>query len=770
MAEHSEKMNNPLLFINNNIRLNDEVIEFNKPNLYKNFNKVYVLCKMNNDIKYEDILLPDIDINKFNSIIRFFILYEVNNQIISVETHFNKMIISQSEYFQNANHFNYELPDTILILPIYEISFLNIQKYLDNCFDNQNTLKDLYNQIVISENYNIKNTTNLRYFSNYKAICNIINNLEAANYWSYDKNTFSLLYQFKSRNFNYIEKKDNEIVSSVIIKDDKLNNYIDDFFEKKTKDNKISSISNYNYFFEKEKCDFSIIDIQSILNHLDHKQKNDLIFKLLYSKKYCHLIFKYSGFYEYYLPKQNTIDNIISYGWLRMYMDELKKQGYLKTDDEIVFNLDNVHNVNKIEATCHFGNNLFNVLPLPVDIIVKNVYGVRPNKNTGILTNIQDIRSRMNTFITGDNKIDIFKDINFKENKMAICGSIIAACVQNNNPLENLFETFYRYTQEYYTNSDIDIMIKTDNYIEFIDICKNIFKNIVLNIEYYFGINNCNMKFNNKIFVYINNTFIKNNFNDYDYIIKNIESKEVLEKLIPYIKKEHNKLYGKYYDKYDNLFNFNKENINIILYKNEYKDDIDIKYNLKCMIKSKLIHHNIELFMVNTDDFMTHVSKFHLPCVRAYYDYDNIYMTPSFITAHKTLINMDYKYFSGQSIPMDIINKYRMRGFGTILNLNEIKTLIKYSVENPFWNKLYEIGDKTSYRNIIRKFLYYINIYSPFFKPRLICKENYIDPIDNSYKSICDLNIGFNYNKLRIFNNHNGVVKCINKINTYNIK
>jgi hypothetical protein len=54
-------------------------------------------------------------------------------------------------------------------------------------------------------------------------------------------------------------------------------------------------------------------------------------------------------------------------------------------------------------------------------------------------------------------------------------------------------------------------------------------------------------------------------------------------------------------------------------------------------------------------------------------------------------MNIDYKYFAGSRDPIDIINKYRMRGFGTWLNEEEKIVLLKYSCENLNWNNMYNI-------------------------------------------------------------------------------
>ena len=118
---------------------------------------------------------------------------------------------------------------------------------------------------------------------------------------------------------------------------------------------------------------------------------------------------------------------------------------------------------------------------------------------------------------------------------------------------------------------------------------------------------------------------------------------------------------------------------------------ISLSFSFKLRIISAHLDHDLEIFPIKKDDFMSTVSQFHMPCVRAYYNGNNVYMTPSCISAHMTFMNIDYKYFAGSKDPIEIINKYRMRGFGTWLNENEIKQFVKYSELVPFWQNLYSI-------------------------------------------------------------------------------
>jgi hypothetical protein len=168
--------------------------------------------------------------------------------------------------------------------------------------------------------------------------------------------------------------------------------------------------------------------------------------------------------------------------------------------------------------------------------------------------------------------------------------------------------------------------------------------------------------------------------------------------------------------------------------KNTEMDQIGYSNTYKVKISSKHLKRPFEIFPIDKDDFMKTVIKFHLPCVRAYYDGTTVYMTPSFISAHLTFMNLDYKYFAGSKDPINIINKYRMRGFGTWLNQSEIKACLKYISEVPFWKKLYNIKKKS-----FKKCLGGLIVNHTLFKPRTRCEHlinTNIQPANYNYETI----------------------------------
>jgi hypothetical protein len=97
-----------------------------------------------------------------------------------------------------------------------------------------------------------------------------------------------------------------------------------------------------------------------------------------------------------------------------------------------------------------------------------------------------------------------------------------------------------------------------------------------------------------------------------------------------------------------------------------------------------------------------------------------------------TLMNIDFKYFHGSSAPPKILDKYRMRGFGTFLNSDEINVHFNYSSQDPFWNNIYNLNikNKTTIANNCGALYYNHKI----FQPRLYNPESFYDvcPVDMS--------------------------------------
>ena len=155
------------------------------------------------------------------------------------------------------------------------------------------------------------------------------------------------------------------------------------------------------------------------------------------------------------------------------------------------------------------------------------------------------------------------------------------------------------------------------------------------------------------------------------------------------------------------------------------------KVNFKFRISSSYLPHNFELFQIKHEEFFSTVARFHLPIVRSYFDGTNVFITPSCISACMTLLNIDYKYFAGSKDPIEIINKYRMRGFGTILNDREIVRLLEYSNLVPKWKQLYSLNIQSN--GSVMKILGQLGIDNSLFKPSRVL-DNKLSTVE--YKNI----------------------------------
>lgn len=778
----SQLMKNPFISNNKKYSVDGEYFEFTPYNLKKHFKNVYVFCKFNNYVDCKDILMGDIDIENLNDILKMFTLYESNISLVYNTTLFSNIVILDSEFLKESNYFGYELPEKILVLPIFNISFLNIQSHIDNITDNSYTIEKLYNEIVMKEH--------LKYNFDNKIIYNlikIISNLNIDSYWKQPKNAnLNINEYFNNRKFEYYLKKNTTtgIIASAMFKINKDIDYFEDIIDKnvnnikslKTTENKYSN----KYFFSKEgECSkYTNDDINGLFEYFLEKKKlnpyknqfmtkkyennindiiNELYFKLFRSKDYCHHILNNkklnSGtFYNLINFQNNGLSNFINtfrYAWTKLYMDERAKESYLNTDDDIVFD---IHTASRLPyfsppTNIKYIGNPYVVIPINSSIFYNNTLSINYSsysKDMGVV-DLQTFRNKMNTFICGNENFNIFEGIDFKENKMGITGSVMPACLHKNNPLRLKFDSDYRYFAEYYCNSDIDIMIQTQDTNEFLNISNNIFEKIKENHILYFESDKISKYLNKHCYVSLNPNFVKNKLPkmEFEYVKNNLRTDKMLLKILPFIEEE----YKKYIDSLNLdennkklMEDFDAKNIRLDLY-DTVKDnfnDITIRMNLKFKINSAPISRELELFMNNRGDFMNMVSTFHLPCVRAYYNGDNVYMTPSCITSYMTMMNLHYRYFSGQTTPMEIINKYRMRGFGILLNKKEIKELFKYSCDNEFWRNLYDFNKINSVKKNMKNFLILNDPNYRFYEPRKYNAAFFIenDYVEDNYKNV----------------------------------
>lgn len=364
---------------------------------------------------------------------------------------------------------------------------------------------------------------------------------------------------------------------------------------------------------------------------------------------------------------------------------------------------------------------------------MNNFHGLPMLKNYDSygIDNIHGFNKKFNIFSTGNIEHNIFDGLKCNEygewDNFAISGSVIPSCVSKKNPLFDLVcdpnksetENWTRYFNEYYTTSDIDIMCNSQSVFKFLDNTANLIKVVKQNLVKFHPMiehvaHTVNVNCVRNALVIVSPYYIKHYTEfDFDHIKNNFEDTTFRQHIYDvYIahKKEHNvvqknqhpvtngtplSLYNDYYTpiKLDELRiilgTYKEYNtayfpdhvkcvfLNEFLPPNEQVPAeenyvvLKISDGIKYKLSSPHIPHDIEVFPTRYKEFFSIVSKFHLPCVRAYYNGQTVKMLPSFITALMTFTNIDYKYFASIKSPDQIINKYRMRGFGVLLNKNE---------------------------------------------------------------------------------------------------
>lgn len=796
---------NPFFNNDNKILINGDykyMDEISLKEIYKNFNKLYIICLKDNveidDRIYNKCLsLKDLEYFKENINI-----YVSNIKLLKNSLHKNQVILVDNYYLNFIKTDNYD--EINLLLPLLNLSDTYYKKYIKQ-YINDIKFEDYLSLKSINHFYNNK-TINKNYFKN------LLINMDSTDYWiNMDK--LNLTNKFIDREF--------KLSLSQKIKDIKIKNLLENlnkipkegdiYLSYLYRDNVHVDISlvlkknGYNIYYLENNLEYNKDSLNNILDNLnDEYEIYNLIISLLISKKYCHLILKNSKILEKF---NEIIEKYIlgvkyamCYAWLCMYSEECIKKSYINEDDRFVFTINEANNLPKF--TFKFNELRSNpyysfLVSEEVANLKNNIMGVKvDNMNLGVC-DLDEFRRRSNIFITEDENKNIFEGIDMSN--LGITGSIIPACITLFNPLQTKFNSFSRYINEYYCDSDIDIICNIDCNNKFIDRIYKFYNELDLNYKKLFDDRLNIFGFKNTAII-VNNIFIKekivNDFYDYDYVIENLDNLEIKSLFYEYYLDDKIKNNEKYFqskkwsdDKYNILFKIELlKDVRIILLNSE--DENSEKYNnnslfmfkesLKFKIFGVKLNHNFEIFNTKYPvSFFSIISKFHLPCVRGYYNGDNVYLLPSCISAANTLINLDYKYFAGSIDPIDIINKYRIRGYSTILNDSEKIKFIKYVLSLERTSLMYNNPSLRKQKDI-DNILGYFEINDKFFNPREVLYKYYLNnkPVELNYNNI---NINFQWreennqivsnnnddNLLRIldlnFINMNGYIKPVRK-------
>ena len=474
---------------------------------------------------------------------------------------------------------------------------------------------------------------------------------------------------------------------------------------------------------------------------------------------------------------------LFGYAWMCFYTEECIFKTKTTNDNRYVFDINTVNKLPVFPVVTndlHLNPYLTSLVSKKILDSENNCLSVPMTFNNidtcfGVC-NFDEFKKRFNLFTTGDIKKNIFDGIDWSS--FAVSGSVIPACMQKKSPLIDLVsqpeqtdeDNLTTFFSHYYPDSDIDLMCNKESVFDFMDkieeVIKLVNKNIhntqeiklqiepkktlalIVHFDYIkLKLDEINKETNKKYSVEdVKNNISSNELKEYFYKIYTgyKTSQNDLDKAK--FTKE-NMLYEHFYKttSIDDMNIYIVDNIiekdhnvprdsEILFYTNDYLDEenkvaydknkiiLKISENIKFKLHSSKMLHSIEAFRVKGSSFFSVVARFHLPCVRAYYSGDNVYMLPSCITSMMTGINIDYKYFAGIRDPIDILNKYRMRGFGILLNDNEKQHMVYYNGSlNNKWNNMFSVNIKN--KESISKFFGSQNMNSNIFKPLVFLKN-----------------------------------------------
>ena len=417
----------------------------------------------------------------------------------------------------------------------------------------------------------------------------------------------------------------------------------------------------------------------------------------------------------------------------------------------------------------------------------ENFYGIPSIRDKSDLTDntLNDIRTfqdRLNIFLTGNSSKNYL--INMNWDNLHITGSVIAACVPKRHPLLNLFKKtipegitnpqdylHHRYFCEYYGDSDVDVLINISHPIKFYEKALEFKKNLESGIEVYENINvNTTMDKIRRGYFKFNHSFLEKKLIPYwikqgkllslEDLLSNVTNVDYAKYYIPFYMEAREKFYEKFIskmeqegkidnirEKYPFFFeDIKPEDIIFNLYQKVddrfYKvESSDIKMlegtkpktdeepfyevieSTKYKIHHPMINHTFELFAIPHEDPWSCINKFHMGPVRGYYDGTEVYITISALMSFHTNLSPDYRIMFGSKDPADICNKYRMRGYGVLLNKNELAQMITYSENVKYWKNLYHIDKKKP--NTIKNYFSHKKINDDLFKTRSLNSDYY---------------------------------------------
>jgi len=690
------------------------------------------------------------------------------NILFNKQHYFKANIVKDSDLKMlfSSDKFN----PTEIVLSMFELNKHDASTYVE-LYKLETKLEDIKQPVEVSNYYNKTVNHNLS-----ESLTKLISSLKESDFWTKSRNCkLNITNMFTVRDFqSKNETSKFTLVAQCKDREKEATPQGDSTYPVRNMNEKfydISSVLKNNisgdrtFYATLPDNLYTSKDLLELLKLIkDDKQIYDLTHNILISKEYCHLLFNSDilGFLSKFLKKYNgAYKYSIGYAMLTLYLEECLF--LTKATKNSRFAID-INTANKLPVFPFIQNDLKQNPYLSV--MIHNEQADFQNNCVGIkyikdydgygVCDLDTFKKRMNIFISGSATKDVFEGLKWEN--YGVSGSIIPACLQKRSPLydayihefkdENI--AFKNFIDNYYGNSDIDIMCNLPSYSDFIVNAYDVYKLIMKNTES--TKDDCSYDTVRTIGISLSKVFFQDTLEDfnkkyglkwtieeYQNNVKDTRVKFYLHSKYYYIKSKMNETLYQSRTDIDNEFlllfmkplsidqmtiyilqdeDYNMgeriKDTDFTFFRNDFKSELDkvkdadnkvimkIGESIRFKLTYKKINKTFELFKSANVDFFSTVAKFHLPCVRAYYHNNNVYMLPSCIGAMMTGVNIDYKYFAGIRDPYEIVIKYAKRGFGTILNKNELAQLKEHITKNNL--SIDYIGMKEVYSGMFTQF------------------------------------------------------------------
>jgi hypothetical protein len=379
-------------------------------------------------------------------------------------------IRTKMEYVELRQYIN----NTTINLLIIDLSFVNkhgIDAYLEQYFSSNNFEK--YVKICAMNDIM---TTQYDTFETRRARIQLLHNSIETLYWQLQNNCkLNITGKFLKRDIidtTYANVKAN---SNIMLSNNKISDedYIYNLINGESHIN-ISTNGNSAYW-KSNAINLTNEDINAIIMHklITDEEKYHLIMNLLSSKTHCHLIIN-NRFMLLWLYSTCFVDRhyeifryILSYVWISLSMDEFITKSNMTNNDRFVFDIEDANLLPQMPIINHKTPYLPILISNKIRAKYKNLSCPKKIYNDSIkygVCTLETFKIRLNYFIC-NRDINLLENVDWKD--IGICGSVMACCLPNFNPLFANFMSVSPFNPQdirminfinyHYNDADIDI-------------------------------------------------------------------------------------------------------------------------------------------------------------------------------------------------------------------------------------------------------------------------------------------------------------------------